>query len=184
MRPVHLCGVCQTPHENVKSKSGFVDVTSTSCFIVVAGTCLCGVAQAHTRWRPWEQQPVASTWLRFKLTTAAIVGVIVGVIFVCRREKFCDFCNCELPDWKNVLTPTLGNAAPAVMNVNFDNKTYSFHVAPGGSAGWAARCFCIVAGRRCMKEAKPTDLLLRHAPMPCPPSNQAASLECCFQLKV
>jgi hypothetical protein len=52
---------------------------------------------------------------------------------VCRREKFCDFCNCELPDWKNVLTPTLGNTAPAVMNVNFDNKTYSFHVAPGGS---------------------------------------------------
>lgn len=49
-----------------------------------------------------------------------------------RREKFCDFCNCELPDWKSVLTPSLGNTAPAVMNVNFDNKTYSFHVAPGG----------------------------------------------------
>lgn len=48
-----------------------------------------------------------------------------------RREKFCDFCNCELPDWKGVLTPTQGATAPAVMNVNFDNKTYSFHVAPG-----------------------------------------------------
>lgn len=36
-----------------------------------------------------------------------------------------------------MLTPTLGTAAPAVMNVNFDNKTYSFHVAPGARAGVA-----------------------------------------------
>lgn len=49
----------------------------------------------------------------------------------CRREKFCDFCSSELPDWKSVLTPVPGATAPAVMNVNFDNKTYSFQVAPG-----------------------------------------------------
>ncbi|WIA44088.1 hypothetical protein OEZ86_010441 [Tetradesmus obliquus] len=48
-----------------------------------------------------------------------------------RREKFCDFCSCELPDWKSVLTPTPAPTAPAVMNVNFDNKTYSFQVLPG-----------------------------------------------------
>lgn len=57
--------------------------------------------------------------------------LLLLLLFLRRREKFCDFCNCELPDWKSVLTPTLGNTAPAVMNVNFDNKTYSFHVAPG-----------------------------------------------------
>lgn len=74
---------------------------------------------------------IAVTWSLLKLTNASIV--VVYCCILCRREKFCDFCNCELPDWKNVLTPTLGNAAPAVMNVNFDNKTYSFHVAPGGS---------------------------------------------------
>eukprot|EP00877_Chromochloris_zofingiensis_P005715 jgi/Chrzof1/15144/Cz09g28230.t1 len=48
-----------------------------------------------------------------------------------RRELFCDFCNSRLPEWKNVLTPSCGATAPAVMNVNFDNKTYSFQVAPG-----------------------------------------------------
>uniref|UniRef100_A0A383V3F1 RING-CH-type domain-containing protein n=1 Tax=Tetradesmus obliquus TaxID=3088 RepID=A0A383V3F1_TETOB len=48
-----------------------------------------------------------------------------------RREKLCDFCSCELPDWKSVLTPTPAPTAPAVMNVNFDNKTYSFQVLPG-----------------------------------------------------
>ncbi len=53
------------------------------------------------------------------------------LLLLCRREKFCDFCSSELPDWKNVLTPTPGATAPAVMNVNFDKKTYSFQVAPG-----------------------------------------------------
>lgn len=53
------------------------------------------------------------------------------MLCVSRREKYCDFCNSELPDWKAVLTPLPGATAPAVMNVNFDNKTYSFQVAPG-----------------------------------------------------
>lgn len=53
------------------------------------------------------------------------------MLCACRREKYCDFCNSELPDWKAILTPSPGATAPAVMNVNFDNKTYSFQVAPG-----------------------------------------------------
>lgn len=48
-----------------------------------------------------------------------------------RRETHCDFCKDALPDWKQVLTPACGAAAPAVMNVNFDSKTYSFDVQPG-----------------------------------------------------
>lgn len=36
-----------------------------------------------------------------------------------------------LPDWKATLTPTCGANAPAVMNVNFDGRTYSFEVKPG-----------------------------------------------------
>lgn len=48
-----------------------------------------------------------------------------------RREMYCDFCSCQLPDWKSILTPCGGASAPAVMNVNFDNKTYSFQVSPG-----------------------------------------------------
>jgi hypothetical protein len=36
-----------------------------------------------------------------------------------------------LPDWKSALTPTSGANAPAVMNVNFDGRTYSFEVKPG-----------------------------------------------------
>ena len=46
----------------------------------------------------------------------------------CRRELFCDFCKAALPPWKDVLTPCAGTHMPAVMNVNFDNKTYSFEV--------------------------------------------------------
>ena len=36
-----------------------------------------------------------------------------------------------MPDWKAALTPTCGANAPAVMNVNFDGRTYSFEVKPG-----------------------------------------------------
>lgn len=48
-----------------------------------------------------------------------------------RKETHCEFCDCELPDWKRVLTPQCGANAPAVMNVNFDGRTYSFEVKPG-----------------------------------------------------
>jgi len=30
----------------------------------------------------------------------------------------CDFCNAQLPDWKNVLTPSAATQTPAVMNVS------------------------------------------------------------------
>ena len=67
--------------------------------------------------------------------TASIAGhdahFITFPIQLCRREKYCDFCSCQLPDWKSILTPCGGAGAPAVMNVNFDNKTYSFQVSPG-----------------------------------------------------
>ena len=49
----------------------------------------------------------------------------------CRKELYCEFCDSQLPDWKAALTPTCGAAAPAVMNVNFDGRTYSFEVKPG-----------------------------------------------------
>lgn len=45
-----------------------------------------------------------------------------------RRETHCEFCDRMLPDWKKTLTPTCGANAPAVMNVNFDGRTYSFEV--------------------------------------------------------
>ncbi len=45
-----------------------------------------------------------------------------------RRETHCEFCDCQLPDWKKTLTPQCGANAPAVMNVNFDGRTYSFEV--------------------------------------------------------
>jgi hypothetical protein len=48
-----------------------------------------------------------------------------------RKETHCDFCSKLLPDWKPVLTPAVGVAAPAVMNVNFGGKTYSFEVEHG-----------------------------------------------------
>ena len=48
-----------------------------------------------------------------------------------RKEWYCEFCDTQLPDWKAALTPTSGAAAPAVMNVNFDGRTYSFEVKPG-----------------------------------------------------
>ena len=41
-----------------------------------------------------------------------------------RRETHCEFCDRRLPDWKATLTPTCGADAPAVMNVNFDGRTY------------------------------------------------------------
>jgi hypothetical protein len=69
-----------------------------------------------------------------------------------RREKLCDFCSCELPDWKHVLTPSqVVASAPAVMNVNFDNKTYSFHVSPGARA--RCRVSCIVLGLHVCRRA-------------------------------
>ncbi len=49
----------------------------------------------------------------------------------CRKETHCEFCDSALPDWKQTLTPTCGANAPAVMNVNFDGRTYSFEVKPG-----------------------------------------------------
>lgn len=58
-------------------------------------------------------------------------GADVRTSRCCRREKYCDFCSGQLPDWKSVLTPNGNTSAPAVMNVNFDNKTYSFQVSPG-----------------------------------------------------
>ncbi|KAK9804179.1 hypothetical protein WJX73_009336 [Symbiochloris irregularis] len=48
-----------------------------------------------------------------------------------RKETHCEFCDSELPDWKATLTPKCGADAPAVMNVNFDGRTYSFEVKPG-----------------------------------------------------
>lgn len=48
-----------------------------------------------------------------------------------RKETNCEFCDGMLPDWKKALTPTCGADAPAVMNVNFDGRTYSFEVKPG-----------------------------------------------------
>lgn len=48
-----------------------------------------------------------------------------------RRETHCEFCDVQLPDWKAVLTPVPALAAPAIMNVNFDGRTYSFEVRPG-----------------------------------------------------
>lgn len=48
-----------------------------------------------------------------------------------RKETHCEFCQETLPDWKQVLTPSCGANAPAVMNVNFDGRTYSFEVTPG-----------------------------------------------------
>lgn len=48
-----------------------------------------------------------------------------------RKEWHCEFCDSNLPDWKQTLTPTCGSKAPAVMNVNFDGRTYSFEVKPG-----------------------------------------------------
>ncbi|KAK9838039.1 hypothetical protein WJX74_010289 [Apatococcus lobatus] len=48
-----------------------------------------------------------------------------------RKETHCEFCDGRLPDWKSALTPRCGANAPAVMNVNFDGRTYSFEVKPG-----------------------------------------------------
>jgi hypothetical protein len=51
-----------------------------------------------------------------------------------RKETHCEFCDSVLPDWKHALTgPKAAQAvsAPAIMNVNFDGKTYSFEVEPG-----------------------------------------------------
>ncbi len=56
---------------------------------------------------------------------------VLSPLALYRKETHCEFCDCELPDWKNVLTPQCGANAPAVMNVNFDGRTYSFEVKPG-----------------------------------------------------
>lgn len=50
-----------------------------------------------------------------------------------RKETHCEFCDGPLPDWRMMLTPDCGANAPAIMNVNFDGKTYSFEVRPGAS---------------------------------------------------
>ena len=49
----------------------------------------------------------------------------------CRREFQCDFCDSQLPDWRQALSFNGNVNAPAVMNVNFEGKTYSFEVKPG-----------------------------------------------------
>lgn len=50
-----------------------------------------------------------------------------------RRETHCEFCDTALPDWKKALTPApaVAEKPPAIMNVNFDGRTYSFEVEPG-----------------------------------------------------
>lgn len=48
-----------------------------------------------------------------------------------RRELHCDFCDSRLPDWRQALAFNGSVNAPAVMNVNFEGKTYSFEVKPG-----------------------------------------------------
>eukprot|EP00889_Picochlorum_renovo_P002150 jgi/Picre1/29180/NNA_004573.t1 len=50
-----------------------------------------------------------------------------------RRETHCEFCDTALPDWKSALTPAAAadQTPPAIMNVNFDGRTYSFEVEPG-----------------------------------------------------
>ena len=55
----------------------------------------------------------------------------MGAACFLRKETHCEFCDGQLPDWKRTLTPTCGANAPAVMNVNFDGRTYSFEVKPG-----------------------------------------------------
>lgn len=50
------------------------------------------------------------------------------MLMVCRREVACEFCDRQLPDWKKTLTPVCGVTAPAVMNVNFNGRTYGFEV--------------------------------------------------------
>jgi len=52
----------------------------------------------------------------------------------------CDFCGCDLPDWKSSLTPETGAQAPAIMNVNFGGTTYSFEVKPGPEVRSRAAC--------------------------------------------
>ena len=51
----------------------------------------------------------------------------------CRRESLCDFCNSRLPDWREALSLQSDVNAPAIMNVSFEGKTYSFEVKPGSS---------------------------------------------------
>jgi hypothetical protein len=49
-----------------------------------------------------------------------------------RKETNCEFCDSTLPDWKGALAPSpCSKNVPAIMNVNFDGKTYSFEVEPG-----------------------------------------------------
>eukprot|EP00775_Hariotina_reticulata_P001561 gene1561-1901_t len=87
------------------------------CWICLDGPSLDRPLQHACRCPSWTHATCIARW---QLQSAGT-----------RREKYCDFCNSELPDWKAILTPSPGATAPAVMNVNFDNKTYSFQVAPG-----------------------------------------------------
>lgn len=58
---------------------------------------------------------------------------VEAVTECCRREYACDFCNSTLPDWRDALALHSTINAPAIMNVNFEGKTYSFEVKPGTS---------------------------------------------------
>lgn len=66
-----------------------------------------------------------------------ILIVILTVSLVqsppCRKEKLCDFCAEQLPDWRQALTPGGQLLWPAVMNVNFGGHTYSFEAQAGVS---------------------------------------------------
>ena len=87
-----------------------------------------------------------------------------------RKETHCEFCDSLLPDWKRALTPVTGANAPAVMNVNFDGRTYSFEVKPGPGeegglcvGGGGALC---VGVRSCPPALPPTS----YTRPPSPPS--------------
>ncbi len=71
------------------------------------------------------------------IVTHKVVESLVDVhlLHECRREVACEFCDRQLPDWKKTLTPIYGANAPAVMNVNFDGRTYSFEVWPSTCNG-------------------------------------------------
>lgn len=72
----------------------------------------------------WSDRPAASNlFLLPKCSISCNLG--------CRKETHCEFCQQRLPDWRDTLTPTTGCSAPAIMNVNFNGRTYSFEVKPG-----------------------------------------------------
>ena len=118
-----------------------------------------------------------------------------------RKETHCEFCDSRLPDWKGTLTPQSGANAPAVMNVTFDGRTYSFEVGGGRPACAAAVAAAALGFPRCchalwLKPAPTAVQLRRHPetlpafahPFPChrPAGSQpvpCVSALCCAQVK-